>query len=176
MTYVTVVARDSVRICLTITALNRPEISACDIDNAYLNAETQEKVYFIAGPEWRDKEGCVVVIFRALYGLRSSALQWQRHLADNLRDDLGYVSSLADDNVWMKRCHKESGKPYYSYILCFVDDLVCIHVDPDPVLATLKGFYKMKHDPGVPKMYLGSDISSFDHEMELAIRWYLIHM
>ena len=164
MTYATVVSRDSVRICLTVAALNGLDISACDIGNAYLNAETQEKVYFIAGSEWRDKEGRIVVIVRALYGLKSSALQWQRHLADNLRYDLGYVPSLADDNVWMKRCHKESGEPYYSYILCFVDDLLCIHADPDPVLATLKGFYKMKHDPCFPKMYLGSDISSFDHE------------
>ena len=83
MTYSTVVSRDSVRICLTIAALNGLDISACDIGNAYLNAETQEKVYFIAGSEWRDKQGRAVVIVRALYGLRSSALQWKRHLADN---------------------------------------------------------------------------------------------
>ena len=164
MTYSTVVSRDSVRICLTIAALNGLDISACDIGNAYLNAETQEKVYFVAGPEWRDKQGRAVVIVRALYGLRSSALQWQRHLADNLRYDLGYTPSLADDNVWMKRCYHTNGKLYYSYILCFVDDLLCLHEDPDPILATLKSFYKMKHDPGVPKMYLGSDISTFDHE------------
>ena len=162
MTYATVVSRDSVRICLTVAALNNLNISACDIGNAYLNAETQEKVYFVAGSEWRDKQGRVVVIVRALYGLRSSALQWQRHLADNLQYDLGYVPSLADNNVWMKRCRKANGEMYYSYILCFVDDLLCIHEDPDPILATLKGFYKMKHDPGVPKMC--SNISTFHHE------------
>ena len=164
MTYSTVVSRESVRICLTVAALNGLDISACDIGNAYLNAETQEKVYFIAGSEWRDKQGRVVVIVRALYGLRSSALQWQRHLADNLRYDLGYTPSLADNNVWMKRCYKGNGDSYYSYILCFVDDLLCVHQNPDPILTTLKSFYKMKHDPGVPKMYLGSDISTFTHE------------
>ena len=124
------------RICLTVAALNGLDISAYDIGNANLNAETQEKVYFIAGPKWRDKEGRVVVVVRALYGLRSSALQWQRYLVDNLRYDLGYVPSLADDNVWMKQYHKESSEPHYSYILCFVDDLLCMHADPDPVLAT----------------------------------------
>jgi hypothetical protein len=164
MTFATVVSRDSVRICLTVAALNDLSISACDIGNAYLNAETQEKVYFIAGSEWRDKEGRVVVIVRALYGLKSSALQWQRHLADNLRFDLGYLPSHADANVWMKQCHKANGELYYSYILCFVDDLLCVHMDPNSVLGTLKGFYKMKHDPEMPKMYLGSDIGIFHHE------------
>jgi hypothetical protein len=164
MTYSTVVSRESVRICLTIAALNDLSISACDIGNAYLNAETQEKVYFTAGPEWRDKQGRAVIIVRALYGLRSSALQWQRHLADNLRYDLGYTPSLADDNVWMKKSFKANGEAYYSYILCFVDDLLCVHADPDSVLGTLKGFYKMKHDPSMPEMYLGSNISTFDHE------------
>ena len=164
MTYATVVSRDSVRICLTVAALNDLSISACDIGNAYLNAETQEKVYFIAGSEWRDKQGRNVIIVRALYGLKSSALQWQRHLADNLRYDLGYVPSQADDNVWMKQCHKSNGEKYYSYILCFVDDLLCIHTDPNSILGTLKGFYKMKHDPDMPKMYLGSDISTYNHE------------
>ena len=65
MTYATVVSRDSVRICLTVAALNDLSISACDIGNAYLNAETQEKVYFIAGSEWRDKQGRNVIIVRA---------------------------------------------------------------------------------------------------------------
>ena len=164
MTYSSVVSRDSVRICLTVVAFNGLNISAFDIGNAYLNAETKEKVYFVAGSEWRDNEGRVVIIVRALYGLRSSALQWQKHLEDNLRYDLGYSPSLADDNVWLKRCHKPDGELYYSYILCFVDDLLCIHLEPDSILAPLKGFYKMKHEPSMPDMYLGSDISTFDHE------------
>ena len=164
MTYSSVVSRDSVRICLTVAALNGLNISACDIGNAYLNAETKEKVYFVAGSEWRDNEGRIVIIVRALYGLRSSALQWQKHLADNLRYDLGYSPSLADNNVWLKQCHKPDGERYYSYILCFVDDLLCIHLEPDSILSPLKGFYKMKHEPSMPSMYLGSDISTFDHE------------
>ena len=39
-----VVLRHSVRIALTITSLNSLEISACDIENAYLNAPCREKL------------------------------------------------------------------------------------------------------------------------------------
>ena len=38
VTYSTVVARDSVRICLTIAALNDLDILSADIENAYLTA------------------------------------------------------------------------------------------------------------------------------------------
>ena len=39
LTYASVVIRDSVRIALTIAALNDLKICACDIQNAYLTAQ-----------------------------------------------------------------------------------------------------------------------------------------
>jgi hypothetical protein len=39
-----------VRIALMVAALN--DLDTADIDNAYLNAPTREKVYAIAGPEF----------------------------------------------------------------------------------------------------------------------------
>ena len=50
--YSSVVSRESVRIVLTIAALNGLDILACDIQNAYLNAECREKIYTIAGDEF----------------------------------------------------------------------------------------------------------------------------
>ena len=43
LTYSSVVSRDSVRIALTIAALNDLDILACDIQNAYLTAPCREK-------------------------------------------------------------------------------------------------------------------------------------
>ena len=43
LTYASVVSGDSVRIALTIAALNGLEIMACDIQNAYLTADCREK-------------------------------------------------------------------------------------------------------------------------------------
>jgi hypothetical protein len=50
MTYSSVVSRDSVRIAFLIAALNELDIMAADIQKAYLNADTKETTYFLAGP------------------------------------------------------------------------------------------------------------------------------
>jgi hypothetical protein len=45
ITYSSVVSRDSVRILLTIAALNAYDVFACDVNNAYLNAPCREKIW-----------------------------------------------------------------------------------------------------------------------------------
>ena len=100
MTYSSVVGRDSVRIGFLIAALNDLDILAGDIQNAYLNAETKENIYFIAGDEWKANRGRIVVVVRALYGLKSSALQFRNHISDVVGNKLGFTSSLADPDVW----------------------------------------------------------------------------
>ena len=47
-----------------------------DIGSAYREAKTKEKVYIIAGPEFGELEGHLLIIVKALYGLRSSGLRW----------------------------------------------------------------------------------------------------
>ena len=51
ITYSSVVSRDSVRLALTIAALNGLDILACNIQNAYLTAKCREKIWTVAGPE-----------------------------------------------------------------------------------------------------------------------------
>jgi hypothetical protein len=77
LTYSSVVSRDNVRIALLIAALNDLDIMACDIGNAYLNAPCREKIWFVAGPEFGSKQGQVVKVVRALYGLKSSRASWK---------------------------------------------------------------------------------------------------
>ena len=50
VTYSTLVSKDSVRICLTISALNDIDIIAADIENAYLLAPCWWKIWLQAGP------------------------------------------------------------------------------------------------------------------------------
>jgi hypothetical protein len=49
ITYSSVVSRDSVRLFFLLAALNDVEVLSCDIQNAYLMAQTKEKLY---GQEW----------------------------------------------------------------------------------------------------------------------------
>jgi hypothetical protein len=52
MTYAIVVSRESVKIALTLAALNDLDVKMADIENAYLTAPITEKVWCIIGPEF----------------------------------------------------------------------------------------------------------------------------
>jgi adenylosuccinate synthase len=73
-----------IRLIIFLAELNKLELWGADVGNAYLEALTKEKVYIIAGPEFGDLAGHTLVIFKALYGLRSSGLCWHQHFADVL--------------------------------------------------------------------------------------------
>jgi hypothetical protein len=50
MTFTSVVSRESVRIALTLAALNDVDVKMADIENAYLTAPLTEKVWTVLGP------------------------------------------------------------------------------------------------------------------------------
>jgi hypothetical protein len=56
-TYSTVVSRDSVRIILTIAALNGLEVFRADVQNAFLTVPCKEKVWLVAGIEFGSEQG-----------------------------------------------------------------------------------------------------------------------
>ena len=86
ITFSSVVSRESVHIAFTIAALMDLDIMMTDIGNAYLNADTSEKVYSYAGKEFGAYEGRLVIIVRALCGLKSAGASWRAHFAATLRD------------------------------------------------------------------------------------------
>ena len=51
-TYAGVVSRESIQIAFTYAALNKLEVCAADIQNAYLQAPSSQKDYVICGPEF----------------------------------------------------------------------------------------------------------------------------
>jgi hypothetical protein len=161
LTYASVVSRDTVRIALTIAALNALEVKTSDIQNAYLTAPCVEKIWLKLGPEWGADEGKKAFVVRSLYGLKSAGQAFRNHLADCMRT-LGYFPSLADPDLWMKAQTKVDGQRYYSYILLYVDDCLCIHEDAAAKLHELDKYFKMK--PGSicdPDIYLGAKVKPF---------------
>ena len=157
ITYSSVVSRDSVRVALLIASLNGLNISACDIGNAYLNAECREKLWTIAGSEFGSEKGSIMLIVRALYGLKSSGAAWRAKLAETL-DSLGYKPTEGDPDVWIKRAVKPCGEEYYAYMLTYVDDVLHIHFDPSLDMKRLNNIYRLKDGVGSPKRYLGANI------------------
>ncbi len=55
-TYASVVSCETVRITLTIAALNSLDVKTGDIMNAYITAPVTEKVWTILGPEFGDAD------------------------------------------------------------------------------------------------------------------------
>ena len=74
--YSSVVSLRGLRMTIFLGELNGLECWATDIGNAYLEADTKEKVCFRAGLEFGKLEGRTLIIIKALYGLCSSRLRW----------------------------------------------------------------------------------------------------
>ena len=111
ITYSSVVSRDSVRILLTVAALNDIDVLSSDIQNAYLTASCRERVYTTAGPKFGPADcGKTMLIVHALYGLKSSGPAFRSFLADHLWD-IGYRPSRADSDVWMRPAVKRLKYP-----------------------------------------------------------------
>ena len=159
ITYASVVSRETVWITLTIAVLNNIEVKAADIMNTYVTAPVQEKIWTILGPEFGEDQGKKAIIVRSLYGLKTSGAAFRNHLADCMRH-LGYSPCLADPDLWIKpSIRPDDGAEYYSYILCYVDDVLSISHDAEEVLQRLDKYFKLKLGfLGDPDIYLGAKL------------------
>ena len=151
--YSGVVSLRSLRIITFLAELNGLELMAADIGNAYLEAHTKEKVYCIAGSEFGELAGHVLVFNKALYGLRTSDARFHERLADTLRD-LGFTPSLADPDVWI-----HDAGDVWEYVCTYVDDLLVAMKNAKEFMDRLQSEpwnYKLK---GIeePKYHLGGD-------------------
>ena len=88
----------SLRLVIFLAKLNNLEVWGADIGNAYFEAKTKEKLYIVAGPEFEELEGHILVIYKALYGLKSSGLRLSQKIHDIMLD-MGFSPSKADPCV-----------------------------------------------------------------------------
>ena len=159
ITYSTVVSRDSVRIMLLVAALNDLEVLGADIQNAFLSAPNLEKIWMKAGPEFGPEQGKTFIVVRALYGLKSASAAFRAFMAEKL-DSIGFKSSVADPDVWLRPAVKSDGEEYYEYVMMYVDDILTISMDPRQILKNLEGGtvrYK-KGKVEKPDVYLGAKL------------------
>jgi hypothetical protein len=150
--YSGVVSLRGLRLVVFLAELNGLELWATDIGNAYLESKTKEKVCFIAGREFGELQGHLLIIEKALYRLRSSGARWHDRLSDCLRE-MGYFPSKAEPDIWMKEVDG-----VYEYIACYVDDLAIASKDPEAVVKLLQDKYNFKLKGTGPISYhLGID-------------------
>ena len=158
-TYASVVSRETVRIALTIAALNDLQVKTADIKNAYLTARCTEVIHTRLGPEFGPDEGKLARIVRALYGLRSSGAAFGDTIADCMRH-LGYTPCRADPDLWMKKkTRPDDGLEYYAYVLLYMDNVLAIDHDAEDALHAIHHYFPMKEGSiGDPDVYLGAKL------------------
>ena len=71
ITYLSLVARETVHIALTMAVLHDLEVKAADILNAYVMVPNHKKIWTLLGPEFGDNAGKSAIIAMALCGLES---------------------------------------------------------------------------------------------------------
>ena len=138
--YSGVVSLRSLRMVVFLSQLNDLEIWGADVGNAYPEAYTDEKLCIMAGPEFKELQGHLLIMVKALYGTRSGGARWHDRLFDILQE-LKFKPSKADPDVWMR---PEPGGTCYEYIAVYVDDLAIAAKDPQAFCNELKKNYNLK--------------------------------
>ena len=140
-------------------------MKASDIQNAYLTAPCEEKIWTTLGPEFGPEQGKTAVIMRALYGLKSARGTFSRHLSDCMRF-LDYKPCKGDGDLWYKPIVRpDDGYKYYAYMLLYADDMLAIHHDATSALDELDRYFQMKPGSvGDLDIYLGAKLRKIQLE------------
>ena len=73
---------------------------------------------------------------------------------------MGFKSSIAEADVWMREATKSDSEEYYKYILVYVDDLLAISSDARLVILEVAEKFKLKKDKiDQPEIYLGGRLA-----------------
>ena len=105
-------------------------------------------------PEFEELEGHILVIYKALYGLKSSGLRWAQKIHDIMLY-MGFLPCKAGPCVWLRKV-KFSTK--YEYVAIYADDILiaCTCTSEFIHALKLKHNLKIKGD-GHLKYHLGCD-------------------
>jgi hypothetical protein len=150
--YSGVVSLRGICIIVFLAEHNELQLWATDVGNAYLEAETSEKLYIVAGSEFGKLQGSILVFHKALYGLRTSGKRWHERFADCLMD-LGFKPCVAEPDIWLRL-----NDDVYEYIGVYVDDLAIAAKDPKAITDKLINHYGFKlKGTGPLTFHLGCD-------------------
>ena len=91
----------NLRFAMFLTELNGLQMWGAHVGNGYHEAPTKGKLYIVAGPEFEELQGHVLVMHKALYGTRSGGACWDDKCFDILHQ-VDFKLSKADPDIWMK--------------------------------------------------------------------------
>ena len=152
--YSRVVSIRSLRLVIFLAKLNNLEVWGADIGNAYLEAKTKEMLYVVAGSEFEELEGHILVVYKALYGLKCSGLRWSQKI-HGIMLDMGFSPCKTNPCVWLRKAECATK---YEYVAIYVDDLLIACTCAPGFIHTLKRKHNLKiMGDGPLKYHLGCD-------------------
>jgi hypothetical protein len=150
----------TIRTALALAAHLDLEIDNMDVETAFLHAPLDEEIY-VQQPEGFEQHGpngeeLVWRLEKSLYGLRQSALNWNRTI-DGWVHTYGLKSINADPCVYVAQRPEEEGGPLI--VLVYVDDLFIMgrRAAVDAFKIEISKRFKMK-DCGQATWVLGMEI------------------
>ncbi len=167
-TYTSVVMHETVCIAVILAALNLLDMMAAIIFNAYIPASWKEMIFWphlVSNLEkWKE-----VIIVRVLYGMKFAGHAFREHLVYCICS-LGYKSCLANPDLWYMVCawvEDDGGSDsYYFYVLGYMDNILCVHEDPDSVLKVVNKHFSLKPDSVRTHIInLGAKLNSYRSRM-----------
>ena len=76
-------------------------------------------------------------------------------------NDIGFLSTKADPDIWYRPAVKTNGFEYYEYILCYVDSILCISRNPGIAIVRIHSVFKFKVDHmEQPRIYLWAQVGN----------------
>ncbi|KAM3509956.1 hypothetical protein MY10362_000299 [Beauveria mimosiformis] len=154
-TYAATLAARSFRIIVALAARFGMRIFQFDIKNAFTNAKRDDSSpVMCAMPEGFEELGKVLLLHRALYGLRDSPYLWFQELSGTFKD-LGLVQCAEEPCV----LYTPDRKVFFVF---HVDDILGLAMDADistleGIVKGLKSKYKV-HEQGEATWFLGIEI------------------
>ena len=91
ITYSSVVIRQTVCIALTMVAIHDLEVKAADVSNAYVMANSSDKIWTTLGSEFENDVGKSAIFVRILHCLKRVNVAFRAHLSEFI-DSVGYNS------------------------------------------------------------------------------------
>ena len=148
---------ETVRLLLSLAALEDWEIEALDVKTAFLYGELDEEIY-MEQPEGFKVKGAETKVCRlrkAIYGLKQAALQWNKALHQSLLD-MGFQRIHSDPGVYV-HFHDND----IILLVIYVDDSLFMGSNPRYLFQKKKEFMTKWEcrDLGAAKEYLGMRIT-----------------
>jgi len=131
-----VVRFETVRLILSLAALEDWTISGLDVRNAFLYGKLDEEIYMEQPEGFRvpNQEHAVIKLKRALYGLKQAGLAWWRTLRESMKE-LGFEGLTSDAGLFLL---KDGGD--FVIAVIYVDDALFCGPNRDMVLKHKQRF------------------------------------